>query len=40
MHNPGGMRYGNKDPEAMAREAYHGMTAKDVIADAHARGIE
>jgi hypothetical protein len=40
MHNPGGMRYGNKDPEAMAREAYHGMTAKDVIEDAHARGIE
>jgi hypothetical protein len=40
MHNPGGMRYGSKDPEAMAREAYHGMTAKDVIEDAHARGIE
>jgi len=40
LHNPGGMRYGNKDPESMAREAYHGMTAKDVIEDAHARGIE
>ena len=40
MHNPGGMRYGNKDPDSMAREAYHGMTAKDVIEDANARGIE
>jgi hypothetical protein len=40
MHNPGGMRYGNKDPQSMAREAYHGMTANDVIEDAHARGIE
>jgi hypothetical protein len=40
MHNPGGMRYGNKDPKAVAREAYHGMTAKDVVEDAHARGIE
>ena len=26
--------------KAMAREAYHGMTAFDVVADAKARGIE
>jgi hypothetical protein len=40
MRNTGGRRYANKDTEAMAREAYHGMTAFDVIADARARGIE
>ena len=40
LHNPGGLRFGNKDPKAMAREAYHGMTAFDVVADAQARGIE
>lgn len=40
LHNPGGVRFGNKDPDSMAREAYHGMTAEDVVADAHARGIE
>ena len=40
MRNPGGRRYGNRDPEAVAREAYHGMTAFDVVADAEARGIE
>jgi len=40
LHNPGGQRYGNKDPGAEARLAYHGMTALDVVADAHARGIE
>ena len=40
LHNPGGLRFGNKDPEAAAREAYHGMTAFDVVADAEARGIE
>lgn len=40
LHNPGGLRYANKDPEAMARVAYHGMTAIDVVADARARGIE
>jgi len=28
------------DVEALAREAYHGMTAFDVVADAQARGIE
>jgi hypothetical protein len=40
LHSPGGLRFGNKDPEAMAREAYHGMSAADVVADARARGIE
>ena len=40
IHNPGGRRYGNNDVEALAREAYHGMTAFDVVADAKARGIE
>lgn len=40
MRNPGGRRYGTRDPEAMAREAYHGMTAFDVVADAEARGLE
>jgi hypothetical protein len=40
LHNPGGLRYGNKDAQTMAREAYHGMTAFDVVGDAHARGIE
>lgn len=40
IHNPGGRRYGNKDIDGLAREAYHGMTAYDVVADAKARGIE
>ena len=40
LHNPGGARFGDKDPQAIAREAYHGMTAFDVVADAKARGIE
>ena len=40
LHNPGGLRYGNKDASSVAREAYHGMTAKDVVGDAHARGID
>lgn len=40
IHNPGGRRYGNNDVQAMAREAYNGMTAFDVVADAKARGIE
>ena len=40
LRNTGTQRYSNKDPEAMAREAYHGMTAFDVVADARARGIE
>ena len=36
----GGRRYADKDPDAAARIAYDGMTAADVVADAHARGIE
>jgi hypothetical protein len=40
LRNTGGQRYADKDPEATAREAYNGMTAADVVADAHARGIE
>lgn len=40
LHNPGGLRFGSKDKQAMAREAYHGMTAFDVVADAEVRGIE
>lgn len=40
LRNVGVRRYANNDPEAMARETYHGMTAFDVIADARARGIE
>jgi len=40
LRNPGGRRYGVRDPDGMAREAFHGMTAFDVVADAKARGIE
>jgi hypothetical protein len=40
LRNPSGQRYSTKDLEALAREAYHGMTAFDVVADAKARGIE
>jgi hypothetical protein len=40
LHNPGGFRYSERDMEAVAREAYHGMTAADVVADAKLRGIE
>ena len=40
LRTVGGRRYADKDPEAAAREAFNGMTAKDVVADAHARGIE
>ena len=36
----GGRRHANNDPEAMARQTFHGMTAKDVVADARYRGIE
>lgn len=36
----GGRRYANNDPDAMARRTFDGMTATDVVADAHARGIE
>lgn len=40
IRNPSGRRYGNNDIEGVAREAYNGMTAFDVVADARARGIE
>jgi len=40
IHNPGGRRYSNNDIEGASREAYHGMTAFDVVADAKARGVE
>lgn len=40
LRNAGGLRYATKDPESLARQAYHGMTAFDVVADAKARGIE
>ena len=40
LRTVGGRRYADKDPDATARQLYNGMTAFDVIADAHARGIE
>jgi len=40
LHNSGGSRFSTKDPDGQGREAYHGMTAFDVVADARARGIE
>lgn len=40
LRDAGGLRYSTKDPEALARQAYHGMTAFDVVADARARGLE
>ena len=39
LHHPGGRRFGGDDADVRARQAYHGMTAFDVIADAEARGI-
>jgi hypothetical protein len=40
LRTVGGLRYADKDPDATARQIYNGMTAKDVVEDAHARGIE
>jgi Family of unknown function (DUF6694) len=40
LRTVGGRRYADKDPDSTARQIYHGMTAKDVVQDAHARGIE
>ena len=40
LRTVGGRRYADKDPDETARQIYHGMTAEDVVADAHARGIE
>lgn len=37
---PPGKRYSAKNPQETLREAYDGMTAADVVADARARGIE
>jgi hypothetical protein len=36
----GGRRYADNDPDATARQLFNGMTAADVVEDAHARGIE
>ncbi len=40
LNTIGGRRHANNDPAAMARRTFDGMTAADVVADAHARGIE
>jgi len=40
LNTVGGRRYADNDPQATARQLYNGMTAVDVVADAHARGIE
>lgn len=40
LRNPGGGRFGTKDVEAVARQAYDGMTAFDVVADGKARGLQ
>lgn len=40
LNTIGGRRYANNDPSALARRTFDGMTAADVVADAHARGIE
>lgn len=40
LKSPPGNRYSTKDPGKLKRQAYDGMTAADVVADARARGIE
>ena len=40
LNTVGGRRHANNDPAEMARRTFDGMTAADVVADAHARGIE
>ena len=40
LNTIGGRRHANNDPQEMARRTFDGMTAADVVADAHARGIE
>jgi hypothetical protein len=40
LQTVGGRRYADKDPDSTARQIYNGMTAIDVVEDAHARGIE
>ena len=37
LHTVSGRRYANRDPEALARVTFNGMTARDVVADARAR---
>lgn len=40
LRTVGGRRYADNDPDATARQLFDGMTAADVVEDAHARGIE
>ena len=40
LNTIGGRRHANNDPQEMARRTFDGMTAADVVANAHARGIE
>ena len=40
LQTVGGRRYADNDPDATARQLFNGMTAADVVEDAHARGIE
>ena len=37
LHTVGGRRHSERDPEALARVTFNGMTARDVVADARAR---
>ena len=37
LRTVGGRRHGNRDPEALARVTFDGMTGEDVVADARAR---
>jgi hypothetical protein len=37
LRNVGGRRYGNRDPAALARVTFDGMTAAQVVADQKAR---
>ena len=37
LHTIGGRRHGNRDPQALARVTFDGMTARDVVADVRAR---
>ena len=40
INTVGGRRYADNDPDQTARQLFNGMTAADVVEDAHARGIE
>ena len=37
LRTVGGRRHANRDPQALARVTFDGMTAQDVVADARAR---